>query len=264
MSRSRDNIPFAKRSFGQNFLIDQSFADKIVRAAEPGPEDTIVEIGPGRGSLTEKLLNVAREVIAVELDRDLAPVLKDKFAGAKNFRLVEGDAVNLDFQTVLSQELVPAKLVANLPYNVSTAILQSLAIQKALFSQMILMFQREVAERITAKPGTSERGFLTVLAEANFEVERLFDVPPTAFRPVPKVWSSVIKLTPRTVAVTDNDLFRKLVSAGFSQRRKTLQNTLKTQFPDILQYLNKSNIDPSRRAETLTLDEWLNLARTIS
>ena len=260
MSKFRNDPPFAKKSFGQNFLIGQNFIDKIINAANPGPADTIVEIGPGCGALTERLLNQVGEVVAVELDRDLASLLREKFAGCSNFRLIEADAVNLDFATVLHTEQAPAKLVANLPYNVSTAILRSLADQKHLFSEMVLMFQREVAERITAKPGTSERGFLTVIVEANFEVERLFDVPPTAFRPIPKVWSSVVRLKPKFVEIADENLFVGLISVGFAQRRKTILNNLKNQFPEAQRMLERSKIDPMRRAETLTLDEWLELA----
>jgi 16S rRNA (adenine1518-N6/adenine1519-N6)-dimethyltransferase len=263
MSKFRD-APFAKKSFGQNLLIDQNIIDKIIKAANPGSTDTAVEIGPGRGALTEKLLNSAGEVIAIELERDMASLLREKFADRSNFHLVEADAVNLDFASVLGPEQTPAKLVANLPYNVSTAILQSLAEQKDLFSEMVLMFQREVAERITAKPGTSERGFLTVIVEANFNVEWLFDVPPAAFRPIPKVWSSVVKLTPKFVEIANGNLFRKLVSVGFAQRRKTIQNNLKTLYSDAPGLLERSNIEPNRRAETLTLEEWLNLARTVS
>ena len=263
MSKARNNSIFAKKSFGQNFLIDQNIIDKIINAANPASADTVVEIGPGRGALTERLIDLAGEVIAVELDRDLASLLREKFARYSNFRLIEADAVNLDFASVLRTELVPSKLVANLPYNVSTAILQSLAGQKHLFSEMVLMFQREVAERITTEPGTSERGYLTVIVEANFDVERLFDVPPAAFRPTPKVWSSVVKLTPRFVEIANDDLFQKLVSAGFAQRRKTIQNNLKTLYPDAHVLLERSNIEPNRRAETLTLEEWLKLTRNV-
>ena len=264
MPRLPQKSPFAKKSFGQNFLVDKNFVDKIVSAVDLNADDIVVEIGPGRGALTEQLAEQADEVIAVELDRDMAALLREKFAGCKNFRLVEGDAVDLNFSGLLTKKDRPAKLIANLPYNVSTAILQSLAAQKELFSEMVLMFQREVAERITAAPGTSDRGFLTVIVEANFSVERLFDVPPAAFRPVPKVWSSVVKLLPKSLKITDEDLFRKLISSGFAQRRKTLLNNLKNQFPDAVVILENSNIDPTRRAETLTLNEWLDLTRSFS
>jgi 16S rRNA (adenine1518-N6/adenine1519-N6)-dimethyltransferase len=264
MPRKPKNEPFAKKSFGQNFLTDQNFINKIVNAADLSSDDVVVEIGPGRGALTEYLIKKADQVIAVELDRDLRPVLWNKFAENENFYLVEADAVGLNFAEVLGNYKKPVKLVANLPYNVSTAILQSLSGQKVLFSQMVLMFQREVADRITAAPSTSERGFLTVLVEANFEVERLFDVPPTAFRPVPKVWSSVVRLKPKFVEIGDENLFRKLISIGFAQRRKTILNNLKNQFPDSQRILEKSNIDPTRRAETLTLDEWLSVAGACS
>jgi 16S rRNA (adenine1518-N6/adenine1519-N6)-dimethyltransferase len=264
MRRKPQNAPFAKKSFGQNFLTDQNFINRIVSAADLSADDVVVEIGPGRGALTEHLVERSGQIIAVELDRDLARPLRDKFTENENFRLVEADAVELRFADVIAKYEKPAKLIANLPFNVSTAILQSLAGQKALFSQMVLMFQREVTERITAAPSTSDRGFLTVLVEANFGIERLFDVPPTAFRPVPKVWSSVVRLTPKFVDIPDEILFRNLISVGFAQRRKTIQNNLKTQFPDAQKLLEQSDIHPTRRAETLTLDEWLALTRSCS
>jgi Dimethyladenosine transferase (rRNA methylation) len=178
--------------------------------------------------------------------------------------LIEGNAVEINFADFLSENIRPVKLVANLPYNVATAILQSLASQKDLFSQLVLMFQREVAERIEAKPGTGERGFLTVLVEAAFDTTRLFDVPPAAFRPEPKVWSSVVRLTPKFVEIADEYRFRKLISAGFAHRRKTILNNLKNQFPDAQRFLEQSDIDPIRRAETLSLDEWLQLGSALS
>ena len=259
MSRLHEKPPFAKKSFGQNFLSDRNIIDKIIDAADLESTDTVVEIGPGRGALTERFLDRAGKVIAAELDRDLSSLLREKFADRSNFHIIDADAVNFDFTAVLASEDAPVKLVANLPYNVSTAILQSLAEQKNLFSEMVLMFQREVAERITAKPRTSERGFLTVLVEANFEVERLFDVPPAAFRPIPKVWSSVLRLKPRSIQIADHDLFRKLVSAGFAHRRNTLQNNLKIEFSEPKRLFEASRVDPARRAETLSLDEWIEL-----
>lgn len=261
MKKFHDMPQFAKKSFGQNFLVDQNIIDKIVEAAHPDIADTIVEIGPGRGALTERVLGLSDSVIAIELDRDLGVILREKFGGRNNFHLIEADAVGLEFSTILQPKQTPAKLIANLPYNVSTAILQSLVVQKNLFSELVLMFQREVANRIMAKPSTSERGYLTVIAEANFKVERLFDVPPTAFRPIPKVWSSVVQLTPKCVSIADYGLFRKLVSAGFAHRRKTLQNNLKVEFSDPRPLLETSHIDPARRAETVSLDEWIELTK---
>lgn len=155
------------------------------------------------------------------------------------------------------------KLVANLPYYISTAILQKLVEQRECFSEMILMFQREVVERITARVGNSERGFLTVLTEAYLETEKLFDVPPSAFAPAPKVWSAVVRLRPKAnIGIENEARFRKIASAGFRQKRKTILNNLKNEFRNIDQVLDECGIDRQRRAETLTLEEWRCLARS--
>jgi 16S rRNA (adenine1518-N6/adenine1519-N6)-dimethyltransferase len=238
------------------------------------PEDLVVEIGAGRGALTEKLIESGSTVAAIELDRDLIPLLKEKFGQNNNFSLVENDALKIDFaelirQTKLEAQSPKTKLAANLPYYISTAILQRLIEQRDCFSVMILMFQREVVERITAKPGNKERGFLTVLVEAYLEAEKLFDVPPTAFRPAPKIWSAVARLVPKQNAGIENEkLFREIVSAGFAQRRKTILNNLKNapqnlkeKIGDAENLLNKSQIDLQRRAETLTVAEWKSISK---
>lgn len=251
---------FAKKSFGQNFLVDQNYIDKIISALNPRIGDTIIEIGAGRGALTENLIESGANVIAIELERDMTAVLHERFARRENFKLVEADALKTDFSALVAQRPAPgAKLVANLPYYISTAILQKLIEQKDCFSEMVLMFQREVVRRITAKIGNSERGFLTVLVEASLQSERLFDVPPNAFRPAPKVWSSVVRLITKNVNeinIEAGDLFREIVSAGFAQRRKTIFNNLKNNFGDAEKVLSDCLIDSNRRAETLTLAEW--------
>lgn len=266
---------FAKKSFGQNFLIDQNYICKIIKALNPEENEKIIEIGAGRGALTEKLLESGAEILAVELDKDLIPLLQEKFENYKNFHLIEENALKIEFSKINEQKTTnkeqKAKLVANLPYYISTAILQKLAERREVFSEMILMFQREVVERITAEPGNKERGFLTVLVEAFFETKKLFDVPPTAFRPVPKVWSSVVRLIPKTykIGIKDEELFKEIISSGFRQKRKTLLNNLKNA-PEILykisenkndlaNFLENLEIDPIRRAETLTLEEWIRL-----
>jgi len=259
---------YAKKSFGQNFLIDQNYVDKIIRALDPKKGETIVEIGAGRGVLTKKLVESGAKVIAIELDRDLNAFLREEFGGNENFKLVETDALKVDFYELTKTP--QTKLVANLPYNISTAILQRLIAQRDVFSEMILMFQREVVTRMVAEAGNSERGFLSVLVEAYLETEKLFDVPPHAFRPVPKVWSSVVRLEPKeNIAIENDDLFRAVVSAGFAQRRKTIANNLKNASENLTignveKLLEDSEIDPKRRAETLTLDEWKRLAQNLA
>lgn len=258
---------FAKKSLGQNFLVDEKVIGKIVSAINLTPEDTVIEIGPGRGALTERLVETEANVIAIELDSGLVPVLRDQFSDNTNFRIYEEDALDVNFKDIINRDVQPpataggsdVKLVANLPYYISTAILQRLAEQRGTFFSLVLMFQREVVDRISAKPGESERGFLTVMVEAAFSVENLFDVPPTAFDPQPKVWSSVVRLTPTSTVIEDEPRFRSLVSAAFAQKRKTIFNNLKNKYPNASSALDTSNIDPKRRAETLTLAEWIAL-----
>ena len=188
MSSHEPSPTSAKRRFGQNFLVDRGVIERIISAVAPLKDETVIEIGPGHGALTSQLIKRAGRVVAVEFDRDLVPVLRGTFAGAANFCLIEGDALELDFCDVIKTS-TSARVVANLPYNIATAILQRLIEQRGCLSEMTLMLQREVVERILAGARSSERGFLSVLIEAYCEAEKLFDVPPQAFRPAPKVWS---------------------------------------------------------------------------
>jgi len=262
---------FAKKSFGQNFLVDQNYIEKIISALNPQMGEMIIEIGAGRGALTEKLVKSGANVLAIELERNMIAVLQDKFGKYENFKLIEQDALTLDFNNLSTPDSrLSTKLVANLPYNISTAILQKLIEQRNCFSEMILMFQREVVQRITAKAGNSERGFLSVLTQAYLDTEKLFDVPPSAFRPAPKVWSAVVRLLPKTSEIENESLFREIVSVGFAQKRKTILNNLKNaptslreKFGDISKLLETCQIEPQRRAETLTLDEWKHLTKNL-
>jgi 16S rRNA (adenine1518-N6/adenine1519-N6)-dimethyltransferase len=263
----------AKRSLGQNFLSDHSIIEQIVSEVDPRPGETIVEIGPGRGALTEPLVRSGARVIAVELDDALSETLRDEFAGAENFTLVTADALEID----LCDLITPARhvrIVANLPYNISTAILQRFIQQSECVVEMTLMLQREVVDRITARPNDPERGFLSVLVEGHCIAERLLEVPPTAFRPAPKVWSAVARLTMQNSlpADIDEDRFLRLVGAGFAQRRKTILNNLKaapqlfggeTEAVQAADVLESAGIDPGRRAQSLSLTEWIELNNAI-
>ncbi len=265
---------FAKKSFGQNFLVDGNYINKIIAALNPQIGETIIEIGAGRGALTEKLVASGANIIAVEIEREMIAVLKDEFTGNGNFQLIEADALKIDY----SKFQIPnskLKLVANLPYYISTAILQKLIEQREVFSEMILMFQREVVERITAEVGNKERGFLSVLVQNYLEVHKLFDVPPIAFRPSPKVDSAVVRLIPKTeIGITDEQMFRKIISSAFRQKRKTIHNNLKNsgeflvkKFDEsggIKEILDKVQIEGNRRAETLTIDEWKRLGNLLA
>lgn len=250
----------AKRSLGQNFLRDDSVIKRIVEALDIRADDTVVEIGPGQGALTTLLVERASRVIAIEFDRDLIAPLRVQFHGNGNLKLVNADALTFNFGE-LNTFGASIKLVANLPYNISTPILQHLIDHRHLFERLVLMFQREVIDRIAAIPATRERGFLSVIIQECFDLERLFDVPPTAFRPVPKVWSSVVRLRPRPSDVGDTTEFRSLISRAFAQKRKTLANNLRG-FPGFHPEIgNEIGIDMIRRAETLTNEEWLALER---
>ena len=267
--------PYPSKRLGQHFLRDQRTIHRIIDALAPKADETIVEIGPGTGALTAALVERAGRVVAVEFDNKLTPLLQERFGGFGNFKLVMADALTLDF----CAEILPARsarLVANLPYNISTAILQRLIAQRTCLDEMVLMLQREVVERVLAPPGTTDRGYISVFVEAYCEAEKLFDVAPGAFRPPPKVWSSVMRLKfrPRINAdVADQNLLWETVSAGFAQKRKTILNNLRHasgRLQDLLTrnggasiVLCKANVELQRRAETLTLEEWGRIVQAI-
>jgi len=265
-------LPRPSKRLGQNFLVNRGVVERILNALAPREDETIIEIGPGQGALTAGLLERGGRVVAIEFDRQLIPILERQFASFPNFKLIEADALDTDFCAEI-HTASKARVVANLPYNISTAILQRLIEQRTCIDEMVLMLQREVVDRITAEPGSTDRGFLTVLVEAYCKVEKLFDVAPGSFRPVPKVWSSVIRLQVREkgeIEVRDGSLFRVIVSAGFAQRRKTILNNLRNAPDQALQELIKrhggasiilcrAEVALQRRAETLTLSEWSRL-----
>jgi 16S rRNA (adenine1518-N6/adenine1519-N6)-dimethyltransferase len=266
-----------KKRFGQNFLADERVIERIIAEVSPCEGEPMIEIGPGRGALTARLLESKARLFAIEFDRDLIPRLKEKFAALANFNLVEGDALTVNLCEAIAPTAHKARVVANLPYYISTAILQRLIEQRECLTEMVLMLQREVVERIIAPPASSERGFLSVLVEAYCEAEPLFDVPPTAFHPVPKVWSTVVRLRVREQSVMagiDAGLLWQVVGAGFAQRRKTIFNNLRSA-PGLLRLLidemggaesvlASAEIEARRRAETLSLEEWAKLARSLT
>jgi len=253
---------FAKKSLGQNFLIDDNVIARIIASLDIIAGESVVEIGPGRGALTSELLDSGANLTGLEIDRELVPRLKEEYGDRDNFRCIEGDVLQVDLSTVVEDP--PTKLVGNLPYYISSAILQKLIEQRNLFSRIVLMLQKEVVDRVVAKPGDSARGFLTVLVEDAFDSKRLFDVPPEAFIPRPKVQSTVVLLTPRDSEVQDSLLFRKIASVAFAQKRKTILNNLKQTVEGADDFLRLAEIDPRRRAETLTSAEWASLIHTIS
>jgi 16S rRNA (adenine1518-N6/adenine1519-N6)-dimethyltransferase len=261
------NFKFTK-SLGQNFLIDDSVLSDIVDGAEVNNEDFIIEIGPGVGTLTAQLLMKAKKVTAIELDSDLIPILEKELGDNENFNLIHKDALKVDFKELIGDEK-SVKLVANLPYYVTTPIILKLLKDGYNFKSLTIMIQKEVAERINAAPNCKEYGALSVLVQYYCNTSIIRIVPPTCFIPRPKVESIVIKLDrldePR-VKTKDMKLMFELVRAGFNMRRKTLWNatkTLKVSKEKLEEAFEKSGIDPKRRAETLTVQEFATLADCI-
>ena len=248
----------AKKSLGQNFLFDPAILGRIIEASGIGPDDTVVEIGPGPGRLTLMLSEIAKRVIAIELDSDLYRKLQDELTGRENVELVLGDALKYRYD-----DLGPFKVVANIPYYITTPIIFSLIEARSNLVSMTLTIQKEVAQRIVASPGPKDYGVLSLAVQYHADPEIKFIIPAGAFRPVPKVDSAVIKMhirkTPKVV-VADEVLLFKIIRAGFSQRRKTLSNALKPLMPDIRDVLIDAGIDPGRRGETLSMDEFARLA----
>jgi 16S rRNA (adenine1518-N6/adenine1519-N6)-dimethyltransferase len=257
-----------KKSLGQNFLFDLNLTARIARAAEPLENITVVEIGPGPGGLTRALLALgARRVVAIERDQRAIAALEE-IAGRYPGRLdiVAGDALAVDPREQLGPER--ARIVANLPYNIATALLVGwLTVEPwpPWYDSLLLMFQREVAERIVAAPGGKSYGRLSVLAGWRTEARILFDVAPTAFVPPPKVTSSVVRLTPRPEPLAcDPAALQRVTEAAFGQRRKMLRQSLKTLGVDAAALLAGAGIEPTARAEEIPVEGFVALARTFA
>lgn len=257
---------------GQNFLIDRGVVSRIVDLVNPSSGDHILEIGPGQGAMTRELVSSGATVVAVELDRRLAPLLAREFAANDNFTVVEADILETDLTQLLgSRTQAPWKVAANLPYNISSQVLLKFLETPLLFSHLVLMLQKEVGDRLAAPPACKEYGILTVFCRLHFDVSREFVVRPGAFHPVPKVDSVVLSFRPLPaprVDVGDERLFRRVVKASFSQRRKTLWNCLKSanlldSSDTLAAVLASCGIDQGRRGETLSLEEFALLTRTI-
>jgi 16S rRNA (adenine1518-N6/adenine1519-N6)-dimethyltransferase len=259
------------KALGQNFLVDGNIIAKILRAAELNPEDSIIEIGPGRGALSDLLAQHARRLTLVEFDHALAASLKDRYAASDQVTVIDGDILALDLAAVLGKEPAAWKVVANLPYNISTPILFRLLELRTLFSRLVLMLQREVGERLVASPDCSDYGVTTLLLGLWFDIRREFIVPPTCFHPRPKVESAVLSFVPlvRPRAEVGNEtVFRKVVKGAFAMRRKTLSNCLKAAelapTDELGVILEQCGIDGKRRGETLSMEEFASLSRAFS
>ena len=256
----RFDIKMSKK-LGQNFLIKRGIVDEIVHAAELTVGEPVLEVGPGIGTLTQGLAQSGADVTAIELDRRLLEVLDTTLASYDNVRIIHGDVLKLDVPTIMNHK--PFKVVANLPYYITTPIIMSLLESKLPIERLVVMVQKEVALRMIAKPGTKDYGALSVAVQYYTEPDIVLDVPPKSFLPAPAVTSSVIRCVLRDkppVDVIDEKLFFRVVKAGFAQRRKTFSNTMKTTRDRIEELLAKANIDGQRRGETFTLQEFADVA----
>ncbi|MEP7156832.1 MAG: 16S rRNA (adenine(1518)-N(6)/adenine(1519)-N(6))-dimethyltransferase RsmA [Betaproteobacteria bacterium] len=249
-------LPKAKKRFGQHFLTDRHYIDRIVSAIAPKRDDVMIEIGPGPGAITAPLMAKLDHLHAVEIDRDLAAALRAKFPQPA-FTLHEENVLEFDFNKLGG----PFRCVGNLPYNISTPFLFHLADFAEKLIDGTFMLQKEVVDRMVAAPDTEAYGRLSVMLQYRFGMQRLFDVPPGAFSPPPKVDSAIVHMVPLPASrlrAKDETRFAAMVTAGFGQRRKTLSNTLKP-FLTAAQ-IEAQGVDPKRRGETLSVEEFLRLA----
>ncbi len=271
----------AKKSLGQNFLVDQNIVSRIVNSVSPTKDELVLEIGPGHGALTEMLMERAGWVVAVELDDELANELQNKFSES-NLTIILADILAIDINELINKELdlhphlkKKIRVVANLPYYISTAILTKLIASRMAIRDMTLMLQKEVAERIASPPSNKDYGILSVLAQIYSQTKILFPVKSGSFRPIPKVDSAILQLevyAKPLAEVVDDDLLVKILQGAFSQRRKTILNSLKSVASQvhpqlltehIIDLLRLANITPQRRAETLNCQEFAQLTKEV-
>lgn len=259
------------KALGQNFLVDGNIIARIIQSADINPEDCVLEIGPGRGALTEHLVRKAGRLVLIEFDHALAAALQALYADNPRVTVIDADILAVDLDAVLGEAGGRWKVVANLPYNISTEVLFRLLEVREKLSRMVLMLQKEVGDRLAAAPDCSNYGVTTVLLGLWFDMRREFIVPPGCFHPRPKVDSAVLRFVPLPgprVPVGDEEVFRRVVKGAFAMRRKTLVNCLKaaglTTTDELHVILAECGINGQRRGETLTLDEFAVLSRRLS
>ena len=265
-----------KKSLGQNFLIEPNTLDQIVGSAEVDQKTGVIEVGPGIGALTQKLAERAGKVLAIEIDQRLLPILSETLAGYDNVEVIHGDVLKLPIKDIIAEHLgdfQKIKVVANLPYYITTPIVMSLLEQKLNLDSITVMIQKEVAERLQARPGTKDYGSLTIAIEYYAYAKIKMQVPKTVFIPKPNVDSAIIQLTMREkppVEVDDEEFFFRVIKASFAQRRKTLINNLlhnlvgKDKKAELETALQEIEIDSGRRAETLSIEEYAKLSNVLA
>ena len=270
-----NRYPFVfQKKFGQNFLIDPHVLDKIINAAEITKEDCVIEIGPGIGSVTQALIDNAGKVISIEIDDQLIPILTEQFGGCENFRLIHKDVLKVDLHKLIAEESPNRriKVVANLPYYITTPIIMMLLEHNLPIESITVMVQKEVADRMASGPGSKQYGAITVAMKYYCDTYLVANVPQNCFMPRPNVDSAVIKLTLHhepIVDINDEEQLLKIIKAAFSQRRKTLLNTLGSNGnlglskEEIKNVLDESGIGASTRGETLSLDDYAMLSNYI-
>jgi 16S rRNA (adenine1518-N6/adenine1519-N6)-dimethyltransferase len=268
----KHNFRFSK-SLGQNFLIDDTIIDRIVDGANIGENDYVMEVGPGIGTLTREMAKRSKKVVAIEIDKSLIPILKDTLSDLDNAEVVNSDILRVDVNELIDEKLNggPIKLVANLPYYITTPIVMKFLEEDIPVTNIVVMVQKEVADRMKAEPNTKDYGALSVAVQYYCDVEIVAKVPRHLFMPQPNVDSTVIALNVRenpVYKVDNEEIFFKVVKASFGQRRKTLLNSLSTlgflNKDEIKEVLQNSNIDEKRRGETLSIEEFSNLSNTIN
>jgi len=280
MKVSKARVPQRKPKLGQHFLSDSSVVPKILDALGDISQSTVLEIGPGRGALTSMLVRRARRVIAVETDRVLAAQLRMHFSLMPNIEIIEGDILAIDLDTIfgpkpgstrpgMEHEPERVRVVGNLPYFITSDILLRLFEYRKYFESIVLMVQKEVADRLAARPGTKEYGLLSATAQLYARIEKLFIVPPGAFSPPPKVNSAVVRLvlSPRLESLgVDEVEFMKFLKLSFGQKRKTLWNNLKTRYPsgELTRAMQRARVKPTIRAEALSLEQTAALFNALA
>lgn len=258
-----NDLHFVKK-FGQNFLIDENIVAKIADAADLTKDDTVLEVGPGLGTLTRALSERAGQVYTVEIDKKLIPVLMQTLADKENVGIINEDVMKLDFESLLEGS-GKLKIAANLPYYISTPVIMSFLESDLPFEQMTFLVQKEVADRLAASPGSKAYGSLSLAAQYYADVDVPFTVPAGVFMPKPNVDSAVVRLKKKEETIeSDKKLFFQLVRAGFANRRKTLYNSLKSNLPygadTVRELLERADINPSVRAETLSADDFAKMS----